>query len=172
MAQITLHTGEVVLIDDADYPLVSQYNWHRSRQGRNIYAIAHVWKGGKRTTISMHRLIMGESALVVDHINQDGFDNRRSNLRWATTQQNRRNGRPHKARRFKGVYLLHSGRYRKSWQAQLRVEGRIQSLGYYATEEEGARAYDAAVKRLYGEFANLNFPEGETINGCTTHQNL
>lgn len=171
MAHITLNTGDVVLIDDADYPLVSQYNWRLRSGGGATYAITNSRNEGKRTTVSMHRLIMGEGALAVDHVNRNGLDNRRSNLRWATRSENGRNSRPSKGRRFKGVYFKRDEKYSKPWEAQITVDGKNVFLGCYSTEEEGARAYDAAAKRYFGEFACLNFPEG-AINGCTTHPNL
>lgn len=172
MAQVTLKTGEVVLIDDVDYPLVSQYRWYRRNDGRTTYAIAHSQNEGKRKTVSMHRLLMGESALAVDHVNHDGLDNRRSNLRWATPKQNCRNSRPHQGRRFKGVGYMHGRNLSKPWKAQIRINGNQEFLGYFETEEEAARAHDNAAKRLCGEFAYLNFPEGETTDGCSTHPNL
>jgi len=98
-----------------------------------------------------------------DHINHDKLDNRRENLRLATQAQNARNNRKrerHKGQpptsQYKGVNL-----HRKSgrWHAQIYHNHKIYGLGYYTIEEEAARAYDAAARLYFDEFAYLNFPD-------------
>lgn len=79
--------GEV-LIDDADYPLVRDYSWHIHHSGRNTYARA--WINGRREY--MHRLIL-PGAVLIDHINMNGLDNRRENLREITRAGNALNSR-------------------------------------------------------------------------------
>lgn len=113
----------------------------------------------KKVTYRLHRLIMGAApGMVVDHINGDTFDNRRSNLRFATVAQNAANSKLPKNNTsgFRGVYWFKPA---KLWSAQIRANGKNQHLGYFKTVEAGARAYDEAAKRLHGNFARLNFPE-------------
>ena len=104
----------------------------------------------------MHNVIAG--APQVDHVNGDGLDNRRANLRPASTAQNARNrSRPSTNRSgFKGVSWV---RDRGHWRAGIKVDGRSLNLGSFADPVEAAKAYDEAARRLHGKFARPNFPE-------------
>lgn len=156
--RITLCGGHVCLVDPEDLPLVSQFNWtpHVIRSG-GIYA-----RRFKPTRLMMHVLLMGQRG--VDHKNGNGLDNRRSNLRLATNAQNMANSRkPRSATktRLKGVCAPRPERGSDYWQAQIKINGKPVKWGRFATEEEAARAYDAKAKEVHGEFAYLNFPEGQ-----------
>jgi AP2 domain len=159
MMTVPLHgklgTGQVALVDEEDYDLVVAYRWYarRGNRGGGIYAMAPIWSDRRRSWIRMHNLIMGCKG--IDHRNHNGLDNQRSNLRVATGSQNNANQRPQQGRasRFKGV-----SRRRQRWRATIQVRGLAWSLGGFATEEEAARAYDAAALHAWGEFAYLNFP--------------
>jgi hypothetical protein len=153
--------GRVALVDDEDYELVMQHRWtirEVRRRGRTWgpYAITNITRDGFRTTIFMHNLIMG--CRRIDHMNSDGLDNQRSNLRQATNGQNMHNRRPNvnnHSSQYKGVGWY--PRYGK-WVARIRVDGKRRCLGYFADEQEAAQAYDAAAILAFGEFARPNFP--------------
>jgi hypothetical protein len=106
----------------------------------------------------MHRYLMGEPSEEVDHENGDGLDNRRKNLRRATHAQNMMNALSRRgSSRFKGVFWSVN-----RWQAAIRDDYRKVYLGQFKIEEDAARAYDDAARRIHGAFARLNFPiEGE-----------
>jgi AP2 domain len=151
--------GRVVLVDDEDYDLVMQYKWHvmetpgkGNRRARGPYAQTNTRrKDGKATTTQMHAMITGY--LQTDHRDHNGLNNQRSNLRDATVAENNMNSRAQlrKKSRFKGVTYL-------GWLARISVNGKQRQIGFFETEEEAARAYDAAAREGYGEFAYLNFP--------------
>jgi hypothetical protein len=153
--------GRVARVDDADYELVMQHQWsgwkdrRRRSSANHMYAMTNIMRDGKKTTIRMHQLITGWP--LTDHRNGDGLDNQRHNLRVATERQNALNSRPRPgSSRFKGVrWHRQAGR----WQARIRSEGKARELGFYRDEEDAARAYDAAARELFGEFAYLNFPD-------------
>ena len=106
----------------------------------------------------MHRLILGITCdSQGDHINGDGLDNRRANLRPVTHAQNMQNRRGN-GPTFKGIYCVERTT-RNPWMAKIAVAKKQIYLGYYATPEDAARAYDEAAKKYFGEFARLNFPE-------------
>lgn len=150
---IPLTRGLVATIDDEDFPLVSQHNWyaHRAKNGR-WYA-----RSNKKPMIFMHRLILNASSSVqVDHVDNDGLNNRRSNLRTATQSQNNANIGPKRLRKTKGTYL---DKRCGSWRAEITVNSCHYYLGSYKTESEAAIAYDRAARKYFGEYARLNFAE-------------
>jgi hypothetical protein len=155
--EVPLGRGRVALIDEADADLVFRAGkWCAFVRPQVTYAQRSVSLGGGRSTVMrMHNLITG--ARYVDHINGDGLDNRRANLRPATHAQNMRNTRLTSSNTsgFRGVY------YRKdrgAWAAQIVVDGRRIYLGRFSDAVEAARAYDEAARLHHGEFATLNFP--------------
>lgn len=154
MAEIPLTQGFVALVDDEDYEFLSQWSWCYKITKKGGYACRGTRIGGKPKMYYMHRTIMDEPACQVDHRNGNKLDNRRSNLRLATSEQNRQNQpkRSDNTSGFKGVsYDKNRGR----WKATVR--GRL--IGRFATAEEAARVCDREARLLYGEFAVLNFPK-------------
>lgn len=151
--RIPLTQGHVALVDDADAAAVLALGkWQLNRCAGRLYA-SHGFNVG---AVRLHTFLTGWS--LVDHINGDGLDNRRSNLRPATQSQNNANAARSRANTsgFKGVSL-----YRRTgrWRAYLGTRPREVHLGYFATPEEAARAYDAAALQTWGEYARLNFPK-------------
>lgn len=145
---IPLTKGYSALIDADDYGVVSQYSWCVDERPNGLcYANTTI---GRRT-VRMHELLLPEAAPEIDHRNNDGLDNRRENLRPATRSQNAANIRPMKGRRYKGV-TYQPRLTTRPWQARAGV----QHLGYFATEEEAAAAYDKYVKEHRGEFSRIN----------------
>lgn len=158
MTEIPLTRGYVTIIDDADAPFVAQHKWYASTRpgGFLPYAVRSVWTPERVKRIYLHRVLMNApTGLQVDHINHDSLDNRRCNLRIATSAENQANRVSERGQKLKGAYLqARTGR----WRAQISVNQKVLHLGCFATEEEAARAYDLAALEVFGEFASLNFP--------------
>jgi len=152
-ARISLPSGEFVIVDDADVHWLAKIKWHRHPCG-----YAQGWMAGKK--ILMHRLILGivekPRSVMADHINGNKLDNRRSNLRTCSMQQNQQ----HRFRAvsnsgYKGVHFHKAtGRYQCYIKSPTR---RNISLGYWPNAEDAARAYDRAAVLLFGKFAQTNF---------------
>jgi hypothetical protein len=102
-----------------------------------------------------HHLILPPDGYVVDHINGDGLDNRRSNLRLATVAQNAWNSKKRNPRSgYKGVWFAKDKRL---WRAAIVCNRKRIHLGYFKNKIAAAHAYDAAARKLHGKFANCNF---------------
>lgn len=153
---VPLKNSGYAVIDDADLALVNQFRWYLRESTRTKYA-CRIGDG-----IAMHRIILPlPKGLCVDHINHDGLDNRRANLRAATKQQNTRYSRKifgHS--KFKGVSPRQDPRKIKpKWHSRIYADGKSIHLGWFDSEIDAARAYDKKAKELFGVFAVLNFPE-------------
>lgn len=154
--------GVFATVDDCDARW-ARLKWHASGDGP-IYAICNLRDETGRHIVRLHRVILGApKGVEVDHINGDGLDCRRENLRLATHLQNGKNRRPsvNNTSGFKGV-CRNRRNVRKVWRAEIwtggRRNGRHIFLGCFETAEAAARAYDEAAIRLHGRFARLNFP--------------
>lgn len=158
---IPLTQGRVAIVDAADYDAIAAHKWYAHRQyGDVFYAGRSLPVGnGKFATLHMHRLIMAApKGLVVDHINHNGLDNRRSNLRLCTNLENVRHCSSAKGATSK---YLGVGWHKSTakWMARIRFGGKQVHLGTFIDEAAAARAYDEAAHKHYGTFANLNFKD-------------
>lgn len=178
MREIPLTHGLVALVDDDDFEWLSRHKWHAHRGGKGdgygfyAYRTVHLGVGmarPKSLRIAMHGVLMGgdRPGFEVDHINLNGLDNRRANLRWATRSQQRANQGPRidGSSGFKGVSFHRKAR---KWTAQVQSGGKYYYLGLHATPEDAARAYDRAALELFGEFARINFPDLTKVGNHAT----
>jgi hypothetical protein len=160
--RIKLTRGLYAKVDPEDYPRLSKYKWYAtSVKNKRVYAERSVWyRNKKKRNILMHREILFyarvKNRLLVDHINGDGLDNRKANLRTATAQQNSWNSRAYGKSIYKGIWQV---KETGKWCARIKVNGKVRNLGRFNDEAEAAKAYDRAAKEACGEFAKLNFPQ-------------
>lgn len=157
--RLVLSSGDSVFFSRKDYPLIRKFKWRRLQVGHLKYAITHVKKNGKWTTVCMHRLILGiKDRRKVDHMDGDGLNNRRRNLRRSGRSGNNHNrkkiARVHHTSKYKGVSK--NGDW---WRAGIRFNDKHIHLGTFAKEKTAALAYDSAARDLFGKFACVNFPK-------------
>lgn len=145
-------------IDAVEWPNVRGRRWSAKKDRNTFYAKTDVrTPQGERTTLTMHKLFLPH-AVEVDHEDRNGLNNQSSNLRAATSSQNQANKRKYKngTSTYRGVCWKKD---RGTFHAQISINGKTRSLGYFTNEEDAARAYDAAALKQFGEFARLNFPQ-------------
>lgn len=158
MKKIPLTHGKFALVNDEDYEWLNQWKWsyHQNPSG-NKYARRREQINKQKRHIWMHREILKTpKELFTDHINGNGLDNRRSNIRICTLSQNQHNKRVIKrgSSKYKGV-SWHTRA--NTWIARIREGDKLIHLGYYKDEIMAAKAYDKRARKSYGEFAFLNF---------------
>jgi hypothetical protein len=159
--EIKITQGKVAIVDDEDFEYLSKFKWYASSWKGKIYAKTGLWVGKRNIHVPMHRMIMkANQDEVIDHINGNGLDNRRINLRSCDRQKNQFNQKKRtcaKTSAFKGVHFeSRTGR----WRASIKVSGKDIKLGRYDLEIDAAHAYDKAAIKYHGSFANVNFSEG------------
>lgn len=143
MKQIPLTQGLFAIVDDVDYELLNQWKWYAHKNGRVFYATRHI---SKTKSLKMHQEIIGETpGFVCDHINGDGLDNRRDNLRTVTNRQNLQNRHVESSSKYPGV---HWHKAIRRWQAQITINGYRKYLGVFISEEDAYATYLKAVSDL------------------------
>lgn len=155
---IPLTRGMYAIVNDDDYRPLVRWLWSARLGAKNNqwYAMRVNSHKGKNTAHYMHRHLLGltkTNKVWVDHINGNGLDNRRKNIRVATYSQNMCNRGISSANTsgYKGVYQRGDT---GQWVAQITFDKKCKNLGSFPTKEEAAAAYSAAANVLHGEFAN------------------
>lgn len=173
---IPLTLGYVAIVDAEDYEWLRQWNWV-AREGSSgpTYAVRYDKTRNRcRHDLFMHRVILDAPlGLTVDHINHNGLDNRRSNLRLATLSQQNMN-RPLQSNNkvgFKGVRRSTRPNLKRPYEAYIVSNRKQRHLGMFVTAEEAALAYDRAAVELFGEFACLNHPEKAFLDALDPRNN-
>jgi len=166
--RIRLTRGKYALVNPDDYRHLSKHKWHAYPNGKTFYAARRATINGiKNRYIPMHRAVLKvPDSMFVDHINRNGLDNRKANLRPATHAQNscNRGKRSNRAygSKYKGVTARSE---RQCYQAQIRVNGNPIFLGSFRDEVQAAEAYDRAAKKYHRQYAVLNFPDAGSRSG-------
>ena len=159
--RIPLTQGKFAIVDPEDYERLAKYKWFAVGYERSFYAMRMVKaKAGrvKQKSVRMHRAVLDvPEGKFIDHINHNGLDNRKANLRIVTRGENswnKRKQRGNYSSQYKGVtWLKRSGK----WQARIVCKGTSIFIGQFDDEKAAARAYDARAAELFGEYAALNF---------------
>lgn len=153
---------QMIIVDTWDFHFLSDFRWDIQKAGKTFYAARKEKIGFRKyRKIYLHRVIINPPAgYEIDHINRNGLDNRRENLRIVTHSDNMKNMRRHSDSKsqFKGVHLFKST---GKWQAQISNNGKRIHLGYFHSEIDAAKEYDRAAIKLHGRFAHTNFDLGD-----------
>ena len=144
--EIPLSQGGFAIVDEDDYEQISRFNWHSYPGHNTLYARRVFWAGKKTHNVDMHRVILNPSpGFEVDHIDGNGLNNLRSNLRIVTRRGNAQNRHMIKTSRHPGV---HWHKQRGKWVAEIRYNGRRGYLGLFEIEEDAATTYRVACEVL------------------------
>ncbi len=152
-AEIPLKNGYFAIIDLQDVEKAKEFGWILDDTKDNWYV--QTCTGTPRRTVRLHRFLLGVTkGLTVDHVDGNGLNNLRSNLRISTQTQNSRNRRKIKKKtsKYKGVHVRDNGKFR----ATIRVNRKLINIGTFTDEIEAAVAYNEYAKIYFGEFACLN----------------
>ncbi len=150
--KLILPGGFVTLVDEEDYEYLCQYRWQLQPNRRGKPYVGGWIEGG---AVKMHREILSaEKGMQVDHINGDGLDNRRTNLRLVTQAQNcmNRSIGSNNTSGYKGVYAARRGK----WSVKVQSGGVLRSYGEFVSKHDAARRYNEVAVSVFGEFAKLN----------------
>lgn len=158
LKEIKLTKGKVALVDDEDYEYLNQWKWHTQITTNSdvLYATRDTKVSGNKSKVLMHRQIMkvNDRNILIDHIDHNGLNNTKANLRPCTKRQNQKNMKSHRdsSSKFVGVGWRAN---RNKFRARI-FDGKEICIGHFTSEIEAALAYNEAAKRIHGEFANLN----------------
>lgn len=157
MKNIPLTRGFFAQVDDEDYDFLNQWKWYAKSSRGKIYAAKNVQSVKGQRQLFMHRLVMkvNELKTEVDHIDGDGLNNKKINLRTCTRSENCRNRKPYGSSPYLGV-SWYGFNNKNKWSATIKINGRQKCLGYFSVEAEAAIAYNKAASLHHGEFARLN----------------
>lgn len=159
MKEIKLTRSKVAIVDDEDFEYLNQFKWCAVVNGRTFYAIRKANHDGKWVTERMHRVLFDiPVGKEIDHIDHNGLNNQRSNLRLVTRQQNKFNASAWGKSKYLGVSIYHQ-QGRNYIAANIWLDGKKKFLGLFQTEEDAALAYNEAASKYQGEYANLNIVE-------------
>ena len=158
IAELKLTKGYSTIVDAEDVHLLDGWTWRTLENGRKRYAIGY---RKPQISVRLHRVLFEctkGDGIEIDHIDGDGLNNRRKNLRIASGQQNSMNKKKYRGTsKYKGV-CWDSGL--RLWRTEIVCNGKKFRLRSFESEEDAAKEYNVAARRLFGEFACLSPVEG------------
>lgn len=165
MKLLQLTQGKFAQVDDSDYEYLNQFKWYtiKTKSKDRFYAGRGIKVNGKQKMLMLHTDIMKpDKGNVTDHIDHNGLNCQRINMRICTANQNRKNrsASPGKTSKYLGVRLhkqAYKGKICLRWEAQIVSGGKQIYLGKFKDEIEAAKCYDKAAAKYHGEYSNFNF---------------
>lgn len=158
MKRIKLTQNKFALVDNSDYEWLNNFKWYPDKSGdKNFYVVRNSKDcNGKHKKIRMHQEIMGTPrGMETDHIDGNGLNNQRKNLRICTRSQNQHNRGKYKCNTsgYKGVSWH---KVKKKWSANIGVNGKLIFIGDYFTIEQAYKAYCMACQEYHKDFSKFN----------------
>lgn len=158
MKEIELTKGKSALVDDLDFEFINQWSWFAVKIRRTFYAARVVYYKSKyHSIVLMHRqiLCLTDRKIFCDHIDHNGLNNQKNNLRRSNCSQNaaNRSSVKNSTSKYLGVSKKTNSNY---WRAKLQSNGKDVHIGCFADEKQAAIAYNIKAREIHGEFANLN----------------
>lgn len=153
MKYIKISQGKRAKVSNEDFEELNKHIWSARKQGYTFYASRHsLTVNGSRKAIQMHRIIMGSpEGLEIDHIDGNGLNNTRENLRIVTRRQNQQNKHTKMTSKYPGVCWHKQA---KRWVANITIKNKSKYLGVYKTEEEASEAYKRELISLNEKILN------------------
>lgn len=158
MKEIKLTQGKVTFVDDEDFEYLNKYKWHTLVGGKDLFYATRTINNPVKKRVLMHREILGltDRGIKGDHIDHNGLNNQRSNLRVATHSENMQNKRASGVSKFLGVSKQKKNKYTFRYVAAIGYEGKKIKLGVFRDEVKAAIAYNEGAIKYYGNKAQLN----------------
>lgn len=141
------------IVDAEDYERLCKYKWYFNG-GFSVRRMLH--RGRKTSAIPLANEVLKWYGIIVDHINRNGFDNRKSNLRLCNQSQNVANREKCRINSTSGYKGVSWSKVNKKWVVHIQINGKVLHLGYFLKEEDAAKAYNRKALELFSEFACLN----------------
>jgi hypothetical protein len=146
MKEIALSQGKFALVDDEDFEELNRYKWWVEKHRNTFYAKRDIWNGSKKVCIRMHRVLLNcPETKFSDHVDGNGLNNQKANLRIATNRQNLQNRHVSASSKYPGVSWQKN---EKKWQSAIYINGKSIHLGLFNNEEEAFEAYASKVYEI------------------------
>ena len=166
MKEIKLTQGKVAIVDDEDFEFLNQFKWCAFKNSNGEFVASRTVNKRNRY---MHRDVLGlyNPSIYGDHIDHNGLNNQKHNLRPSSHHQNILNttSRINSTSKYLGVSFQNkivSGKSYPKWGVQIQFNKKKYHIGYFKNEHAAALAYNEKAKEFFGEFANLNFVEADS----------
>ena len=151
MGVLVTPNGYVVQFDDVDIDLIKQHGWRGVNRNYGCYVTTDI----NYKSQYLHRMLMTpKEGLEIDHVDGNGLNNRRNNLRVCTHAENSRN--IHSVIGASKDKVVYWRKERSRWVARIKVNYEVKWLGSFADEIDAAMAYNNAAVEHFGQFAQLN----------------
>lgn len=159
MKKIRLTRNKFAIVDNEDFEILNKYKWSVLKGWNTSYAVRSLYDSKTQKTsktLLMHRVILNlKNKEICDHVNGNGLDNRKNNLRLVTKSQNSINSKIN-IRNKSGYKGVSWDKLRKKWTSRIKVNGKYLFLGRFDSKSKAMKEYNKKAKEEHGVFFNPN----------------